>query len=728
LNDGLIVNFEVHFPSRGSKDLKPPAEEVYRLFRSVRRGLERGGTLLKALNTRFWHTASFQSDQRPGERHLRDSDLYVFWARDLFDQVCAQDPALARSEVLRWPHNDEYFFDKLRLHAWTIHSLFLGEEVGDGLIQIHDHGFWDGHLRRELLHLLRDRWNVIQLEIRKKIEDRIVAGYPLKEERNTDEARKHRSHITASMLGWLRRNGSTLSGDALNHLSAVQAATPDWNAGWESSADQSMDGRTGFVVIKPDPTKIVDLPVSRIIDAAAEHSTRPFMEFTENRPFSGLVKQRPRLALAALAYQARRGDFPLTFWETALIDWPNNLSERLQCLFGARLARLPPQVISQLSHYAPRWLSNNLPNLAKNNLQNALVVWDAIFDGLTSSGADALQSGIGNSSIGGKILDRSRRTYEHAINGPIGILTETLFTILGDLKLGARSGIPCAVKRRLERALTAPGEGADHSICAMTLRLTWLFYLDPSWVTQLLIPMFSVECNQAEPAWNGFLHGQNLGTPELFFLLKVNFLKVFESALAWRWDNQPIDRLHEFLVIACYWHKKSGLYVDFSEARLALQRTTDDGRSHAIWQLNAIIESQNAWRSFGKPFILKAWPMEARFQTSSSSRQFAAIADSSGDNFPDVVRTLSPLLIPSNQLDLFVYKTKERDGDDEERAAKLPRKFPSAMLALLDRLVADDPSLAPYDLGSLVDIIADADAGLRQDSRWRRLSHIAHAR
>ena len=257
--------------------------------------------------------------------------------------------------------------------------------------------------------------------------------------------------------------------------------------------------------------------------------------------------------------------------------------------------------------------------------------------------------------------------------------------------------------------------------------MNWLFYLDPNWAVNRLVPLFSVDRDQAEPAWNGFLHGENLGKAELFALLKPHFLRTFEIVSTWRWNDQAAERLHEFLVIACYWNRRSGRYVSYAEARLALQSSTDDGRSHAIWLLASIISDRKAWKSFGRPFILSAWPKEAHYQTETSSRQLAAIAEAAGDNFPDVVRSLGPLLIPSRQLDLFIYKVNDgRDG--EESASHLPRKFPHAMLALLDRLVPDDPGLAPYELGSIVNIIADADAGLRQDSRWRRLSRIVHER
>jgi len=725
IESGLIVNFEIEFPARGGDKLKLPSEQLYRCFRSVRRGLERGGALLKALETRFWHTASFQTDDRPGERYLSDSDRYLFWARNLFDQLSDQYPSLARSEVFLWPDNDDYFFSKLKIYAWTSTSLFSGQEVGKGLLDLQEHSFWDSYNRRELLHLLRDRWSDIPPETREKIEERIIAGRTIEQGRDIDRALKDQARLSASMLGWMRINGCTLADNTTRHLPTIQAMNPDWDARCELGADQSLDGRTGFVAVEADPTKIIDLPISRIIEAAGQQSIRPFMEFTEHRPFSGLVKQRPDRALAALAYQARLNYFPLQFWETALADWPEGLSERLQWLFAARLARLPFDIISKLPYYAPNWLKKNLPPLAQRNTQNALAIWDSILKGLALDGAKPLESGIGDTFIGGKPQNRSRRTYGHAINGPIGAMAETLFKILDDRKLSAGSGIPNDIQERLERLLAAPGEGADHAVSETTIRLTWLFYLDPNWVAERLIPLFSLDSSEAEPAWNGFLHNQYLGAAELFALLKPHFLNVFELFSTWRWDDQAADRLHEFLVIACYWNRKSGQYVDFAEARLALQRSNDEGRSHAIWLLGSIITEQNAWKSFGKPFILRAWPREARYQTASSSRQFASIAEASGEYFPDVVRTLSPLLIASNQLDLFVYKTKETEGD-EENSASLPRKFPNAMLTLLDRLVPDDPSLAPYDLASIVNAMADSDASLRQDPRWRRLNRIVH--
>ncbi|UPK35458.1 hypothetical protein IVB18_47220 [Bradyrhizobium sp. 186] len=321
--------------------------------------------------------------------------------------------------------------------------------------------------------------------------------------------------------------------------------------------------------------------------------------------------------------------------------------------------------------------------------------------GLTAGGADALKSGVGDTFVGGKPQGYSRRTYTHAINGPVGVMTETLYQILDDRKIGHQASIPIDIRSRIENALSTLGEGEDHAVCETTSRLTWLYYLDPNWVKLRIIPFFALTNDQAEPAWNGFLHNQRLGDTELFALLKPNFLRLFEVVQNWRWDSQPIDRLHQFLVLACYWNTQSNQYVNFSEARLALQRSTDDGRSEALSFLNSIIADQDVWDSFGRTFIAKAWPRETAYQTPQTSQRFAAIAENSGIHFPDVVQNIFPLLVPTTRLDLFVYRARERD-DGERASADLPRKFPNDMVALLDRLVPEDPALAPYDLGGLV--------------------------
>jgi hypothetical protein len=334
---------------------------------------------------------------------------------------------------------------------------------------------------------------------------------------------------------------------------------------------------------------------------------------------------------------------------------------------------------------------------------------------------EGTESSISKVTIMGEPVNRSRRTYDHSSSSPIGKLAQTLFKVLGDLKLGQSAGIPNELVFRLERLFDAPGEGSDYAICETTRRLRWLYSLDPDWVRNRIVPMFKLDHPDAEPAWNGYLHDTRLPAPDLFGLLKPFFLNVITHISQWHWDEGPAHRLHEFLVIACYWNRKGEKYITYEEARAVLQQSDNEGRAHTLWFLATIVKDERAWRRLGKPFIKLAWPRESRFQTEATSRQFAAIAEESGSNFPDVVKTILPLLVLVERLDFLLYRmAKERDGEVEREI-----KYPEPLLALTDRLVPNEPPIVPYGLPSLLNQIAEAAPRLRQDPRWRRLNRIA---
>lgn len=320
--------------------------------------------------------------------------------------------------------------------------------------------------------------------------------------------------------------------------------------------------------------------------------------------------------------------------------------------------------------------------------------------------------------MGGRPLKRSRRTYEHSINSPVGELIEILFDALDRLKLSQASGIPADIRERLERLFDAPGEGADYAICETTVRLRWLFYLDPTWVTERVLPFFDLEHPRSEPAWNGYLNSTELPRPELFALLKPHFLKVFPHSSSWAWEDGPIHRLNEFLVVACFWNLKDQRYVSYAEARAALQRATEEGREHSIWFLTRIVHNLKKWRTFGKPFIQKAWPRELKFQTATSSRNFAHLAEEADNNFPDVVKTILPLVGLVDHPDMLIY-----DGTRGGNA--LANRFPEAMLSLLDRVIPNEPRMPPHNLRQVLDMIVAAEPTLRQGEHWLRLDALA---
>jgi hypothetical protein len=713
-----IVSFEVQFPPEYAEKLEVTSEVLPAVVRILCRGLQHGSGLLADIETRHWHTTAISPEDKPGETHLDDAGRYLMRVLRFFDRLVAEQPERARAEVALWPEEDEFFFDKLRIYALMKPELFSGHESADGILALSSRAFWDNYLRRELLHTLRARWAEFPAGDRRLIEKRILRGRDQWDEEDPEDYARQKASSVATVFGWLTLNNCEISDAIRRQLPRLRAANPDWQPSWDASADHDWEARAGWVAVNTDASKIKDAALGDVVALAEEHTKHPFFELTEYRPFDGLVKDSPLRALSVLALEARNKRYPVRFWQSALSDWPDDTSDRLRCLFAARLMRLPIQVVFDLRYQISRWFRSNLPKLMKAGYPQYIPLWDAVADCYFALGPEGNVSSRGDPTVNGKPLNRSRRTREHSVAAPVGELIEILFDALDDLKLARGAGIPADIRERLERLFDAPGEGADYAVCETTVRLRWLFYLDPTWVTEQVIPFFDLAHPRSEPAWNGYLYTTELPEPALFALLKPHFLKAFPHSSLWAWDNAPINRLNEFLIVACFWNLKDDRYVSYAEARVALQQATEDGRDHSIWFLMRIVNDLKKWRTFGKPFIQKAWPRELKFQTATSSRNFAHLAEEADNNFPDVVKTILPLLSPADNLDMLIH-TASQDGNP------LATRFPAAMLSLLDRIIPNEPRQPPHNLRQMLDMIVSAEATLRQDERWLRLDALA---
>ena len=114
-----VADFEIKFPGQHDERVSIPPEHLLRAFRAVRRGLEHASQLLTDAETLLFKTITLHPEEKPGERTLTEADTYFLWAVKLFDRLVIEQPGAARHEVAGWPKRDEYFFDKLKLYAWT---------------------------------------------------------------------------------------------------------------------------------------------------------------------------------------------------------------------------------------------------------------------------------------------------------------------------------------------------------------------------------------------------------------------------------------------------------------------------------------------------------------------------------------------------------------------------------------------------------------------------------
>ena len=416
-----ITRFEVAFPGHHLERPEIPDAVLPKIYQIVRGHLELAAGFLEDIETQYWKTATFYPEDAPGRAHVTEASEYLYWFRDLFDRMVKSYPELAKADSALWPKEDPFFFNKLHLYAWSFDELFSGKEVADGLLALSDDWFWNEVYRRELLHLLKRRWDELPSEKRELLEQKIVNGPPTCFDSEPEEEYKgYRSKTSAMILGWLARQGCELGMETRKILPSLRDADPRWCPEWDETADDSLSSRGGYVTTDTDPSPIIGAPASQIIELARKYTRRPIGELTEYKPFNGLVAERPLRAVTALAHEARRGEFPLEFWRSAIDAWPQDVRYRLTCLFAARLARLPSEIFIELRHHVFQWLSKHFARLAAQDQHRALSLLDALIDKLFTSGPPATKSGTGDTFVGGFRQNHSRRTANYALNSPVG--------------------------------------------------------------------------------------------------------------------------------------------------------------------------------------------------------------------------------------------------------------------------------------------------------------------
>lgn len=711
-----LVHFEVKFLDVATRDLDVVDTALPQVVEVWRDALRQGVNLLHDAHPISWRTASLHPDEHPGRRTFRDGSSFFIHFAQLFDRLAAGDPSAARREADHWPVEEDFFFNKLRVWAWRRPDLYPAGEAAQGLLALSDHEFWDGGFDRELLWTLRARWSDFDRAQREALETRIAAGPPPWPDEIPESHRRRAASDGAIRLGWLERVGCVLSAATMAALPSLRAADPGWSPQADAHADDSREGRVGWVRTETDPAALLDQPLSQILSVADEAAGLDRELFVRADPFAGLVAARPARALSALAYQGRKGELPLRGWRAFLEARDAPLTARQRALAGARIAALPAAALCDLRFELARWVEGALPQLAIHDLTTVWRLWDAMLAALVSGGPPATASSIGDTSVGGVSLGLSRRTYDHAINGPVGQLVRAALDVLNGRQLPESAGIPIDIRVRLDAALQAPGEGGDHATNILLSNLPWLHFLDPTYSVDVLEPMLAAGADTAEPAWSGLLHYPEPLSPTLFRRIKLGFLDTFRVAATWRWS----DVYREFAsILVSLRLPLRPRYLSGEQFRTALQIGGPSACAAALSALSHFHSSEETidWPTVRR--VLRYWPKEIRLQTPEVVRIFFNLAIDAGTDFPAAVSTVSPFLQPTENVDLYMLAMPQLEAE----GPPLSQRFPRATLALA-RAVAS-PTTSRDDLVRVLDAVAEADPAACTDPHWPYLAALA---
>lgn len=724
-----IANFKVEFPDQDEKPLSVPDDHVCAVFslasRNLIRGLERMADVADVRPWQLGNVTLYEDTTQPGRQMHTPVRRHVLWVAELMGRAAKADPVRMASTVALWPSGEIRFLNKLRLFAWNKANAYPGDEVATNLCNLDQSDFWDHLDEREFLFLLKDRWEDFSKSNQAMILQRILDGpRPTRDEKPAAEDERNATVLTR--LRWLERNGCALPSEVSERASQIQESLPDWDEARVDFAARSHVSRVISIRLNTDPSIFEGVKDSEIVEIALQHTGRRRREFTDDRPFEGLVQSDPDRALSGLEFKAGEGDFPEVLWSALVQGWPCNAplpaTKRLSFWFQ----KLPDKMIKANASVISAWMEGNLPIIAAKDQALALEAFDAFLPKLEcvppeEASPDYVQV---TASSNGRLVEPSQRTSHFAIASSYGLMANALMSMLATQDHHQGHGMPDEFSSRLNRLLEAEETRSDQAICVLAQQLVWLHGIAPDWARAILVPCFSLDHPKAEPAWSGILNGNwDSVTPDLFESIKAPFLELFPKMYEWRWvDGMEFKSAHEWLILSAIRHVDDDRYTSPTESKDAIRSASENGWVDMIHYLAEVGQDMpNGWLERVIPFLRDIWPKEEKFRTEETSVAFLATMGRSGESFSDVLQAACEFLRPTNLAYLPLYEFCHANGDGEEPIARL---FPREVLNMTNSVVSDDLQESPFCLGEILSMISEKSPDLQTTPEFVRLRRL----
>jgi hypothetical protein len=588
------------------------------------------------------------------------------------------------------------------------------------MLGVSDETFWNHYCQYDLLTCLKLRWKDFSYADRVRIERRLLKGpcrFP--KESNQRFGMRRASHA-AIRLTWLSSKQCALSPRTHKLLRKITVKIPNWDDSRAEKADFRYEGRGGYIERVTDPTALINVEVRKIVPLSLELSIDKHHELKSIRPFDGLVTASPRKALSALRYELKNGRFHVKYWMSLIQNWPDSSSIRAKWLLALTISRLDQGQILELKHYIPSWLKLNAKALYLVKRRLLLDAHDLIAQKLIFSEEEQLESAILQTTIGGKAIDKSQVSVDKAINSPIGILAECLWSLMPKAKKGQK--FPKIIEIRILKLLDLDGNAGGHAVCILSMHLGYVDHWYRDWAQEHLVPRFQSTHPHSEAAWHGFSWNLSRISSSTFNLIKNSFEHVLRRQTSWKLNDHEREEIVGYFVFTLHPASKLRQRHTQREARAILIALSDSDRVRCIFALNRDTKKRNEWKTVTRPFILNVWPRQHALKTPEIARAFAGLLEHSGPNFPDAVSTVLRFLRPVPHLDTLIYRLTK---DAEDLSLNYIEKYPTSTLEVLDALVGDDRFRRPYELQKVVMKLVEAAPNLVLDRRWQRLNDLA---
>jgi hypothetical protein len=644
---------------------------------------------------------SSYSDQPSISRHPQNS-AFRGWTqliellRDAWKQLVELDRNRGQSLVERWKAIPYPIFRRLCFYAMAESDLYSPQECLEYSLENDGWWLWSIYVYREQFRLLNSLWPKLSGEEVTRLTAAIVAGPPramflegIEESRLRKLSDRSVWLLLAKVNGW----GYDLPAAASAALSNLSSRYPAWGLG-EGDRDE-FPIWTGETIGEP-PVENEDEFLNAADGTVVARLSGPVPTGrTDLRKWQRVVVVQSARASKLLSDLAAMGHWPNDVWETLLDGLASaKLGAKEWLLFIVAMLQAPDSLYEKLSRQIA-WLLHDvasiLPQEADDEFWRA---WDRAMP-------PALQD---------EDTELTQDPITRAINIPAGLLTQAMLDRLSTGRPRTAADIANSHWGRL--TAIADGTTVPHTLARVLLasRLAWLYMLNPDWVDQHLLKYLHWDGSaEVTAVWQGYLWQARV-TPELWKVIKDDFLLALGEKPKLRAFEERIATIFGYLSI------DQPDWFSTEVVQTALRSTDAKGRAAissvvATHMEGAGDKSEAMWTTTIGPWLERSWPKDRAFVDPMSALNLALAAAHAGAAFNSAVDLILPFLTKAERYSFVVDRLNGTD---------LPERNADAVLRLLE--IVDTNYMWPdLKLRTLLARVQAAQPDLAHDPKFRIL-------
>ena len=643
----------------------------------------------------------------PFERTHYLSGMVIYFAK-LFDQLCKIDLSAAKFEFLSWPQDDDIVFAHLRIWAAGKEEIVAHDEFEQFISSLSDETIRNRQHEEDLLSILTKRWVKLDNSTRSMIEKRLLENTPHFTGKDQIIRKEWWAWRSLNRLQRLTDAGCELSAATQKKAQKLRSIVPEWNE--EKAREQDQVAPSDFESTNIDYTALLNIPISKLLTEAEriQQSRDDFL--IVNRPFEGLVENKPIPAFHALDLEAQKGIFREWAWHTFLTSKARKADRNcFKRLIANRLHNYPDEKIATIIRAIGYWLSNNAEKLKNTYIFDFLHLAKKLVEILR------IQANNDQSNI-----EQSIDKLSDAINAPSGMITRALLSEPFKQNLGDK----CFHKEwfgLIESLLKLPESSRQYVLVILFREINWFCQTDKDWTQKHLLPVFhSSKSIDRDAAWSGFLRARVLPCLDIFKNIKDDLFKIVKNCPSFYLKN--IDNFAE--LILALWNETDNdtgaKRVTDEELHELLLKSDDKFRIVILDHLKLKIINKNnppdQWKS-RLPALFTIWPKQMKAWSPEVSAGFFNLLIWSGEQFPVLLKLVINRLNKVYDLRSANLYSLTVSGFGNT----IIQDYPKELLELLFTVLPDNANQWPYRIAEILQNIVDADSSLETDERYVEL-------